>query len=440
MKKYIIRGRNNLKGEVAISGAKNVALKAIVAACLTNEEVILHNIPKISDVYYMTEMVKGFGGKVENFDHTLKIKVENINNIKLPLETAVKMRASSLFFAPFIIRNKKAQIPNPGGDKIGARRIDMHIKGLERLGVDISYNEGDGYFYAKAGKLRGANYRFAKNTHTGTEQMILAGVLAEGTTILENTALEPEIDELIKLLNLMGAKITREGNKTIKIEGVKRLSGATYSIKPDRNEAVTFAVASALLGGEIWLKNIDLKVLGAFLDKFKEAGGEWEEREGKIRFYIKDKIRSTRVLTEPHPGFMTDWQGPWCVLMTQAEGESVIHEAIYEDRFQYTLELKKMGADISPFNPEVKSPYEFYNFNYKDRTDETMHAIRIRGKKNLKGADVKMGDLRAGATLVLAALIAKGKSVISGIEQIERGYEEFDVRLKELGVDIKYTK
>lgn len=440
MKKYIIRGGNQLSGEVSIAGAKNVALKAIVAACLTSEKVILENVPKISDVHYMLEMVRSFGGKVEENESTVSIEVKSINSIRLPLETAIKMRASSLFFAPFVVRMGEAEIPNPGGDKIGARRIDMHIEGLEKLGVSIS-SKDDGYFYAKAQNLKGANYRFKKNTHTGTEQMILASVMVEGKTVLENCAQEPEVDELIDLLNKMGAKIKRTHPRTIAITGVKKLGGTKFRIKSDRNEAVTFAIASALTGGNVWLRNVDRPFLETFINEFKKAGGEIEENEsGLLRFYIPDKINPTNIKTEIYPGFMTDWQGPWCVLMTQAEGESVIHETIYEDRFQYVHELKKMGAQIELFNPEIKNPREFYNFNYDDCTPETRHAIRIQGKTKLNNAVLTMTDLRAGATLVLASLIARGESIIYGVEQIERGYERFDERLKKLGANVKYVE
>jgi UDP-N-acetylglucosamine 1-carboxyvinyltransferase len=440
MKKYIIKGGNQLSGEVSIAGAKNVALKAIVAACLTSEKVILENVPKISDVHYMLEMVRDFGGEVEENESTVSIEVKDIKNIRLPLETAIKMRTSSLFFAPFIVRKGEAEIPNPGGDKIGARRIDMHIEGLKKIGVNI-YAKDDGYFYAEAKNLKSANYRFKKNTHTGTEQMILASVMINGKTILENCAQEPEVDELIELLNKMGAKIKRTSPRTIRIDGVKKLRGTKFRIKSDRNEAATFAIASALTGGNIWLKNADKDFLENFIYEFRKAGGEIEEnKSGLLRFYIIDRINASNIKTEIYPGFMTDWQGPWCVLMTQAEGESIIHETIYEDRFQYVHELKKMGAQIELFNPKVEDPDKFYNFNFEDCTSETRHAIRIKGKTKLNNAVLTMMDLRAGATLVLASLIAKGESVIYGVEQIERGYEKFDERLKKLGADIKYIE
>lgn len=440
MKKYIIKGGNKLSGTVEIAGAKNVVLKAIVAACLTDEEVILENVPQISDVHYMVEMVREFGGDVKEEDNTLKIKVENIKSPRLKLETAVKMRASSLFFAPFVIRCGVAEIPNPGGDRIGARRIDMHIDGLREIGVEVEI-KNDGYFYATAGSLKGASYKFSKNTHTGTEQMILAAVLAGGQTVLENCAQEPEVDELIELLNLMGAQIKRENGRTIVIDGVKKLHGTKYKIKSDRNEAVTFAIASALTGGNIWLRNVNSNVLKEFIDEFRRAGGDVEENDDNdLRFHIVDSVIPTDIVTEIYPGFMTDWQGPWCILMTQAEGTSTIHETIYEDRFQYVNELKKMGAEIELFNPKVDNPEDYYNFNYDDCTTDTRHAIKIKGKTKLKNAILTMMDLRAGATLVLGALIATGESTIYGVEQIERGYENFDGRLRKLGADIEYIK
>ncbi len=438
MKKYIIKGGKKLSGTVKISGSKNVVLKAIVAACMTNETVTLENVPQISDVHYMLEMVKDFGGEIIQTQNTLKITVPEIKDIRLPLETAAKMRASSLFFAPFLLRNGSAEIPNPGGDRIGARRIDMHIDGLSKMGVSITTRD-DGYFYASGDNIIGADYAFKKNTHTGTEQMILGAVMAKGETILSNCALEPEVDELIELLNLMGGNVKRENGRTIRIQGVEKLHGAKYTIKADRNEAVTFAIASALLGGSVWLTDVDSYLLREFIDEFRKAGGDVEENENHdLRFFITGKILPTNITTEIYPGFMTDWQGPWCVLMTQAEGESIIHETIYEDRFQYVYELKKMGAAIELFNPKVENPEEFYNFNYEDCTSETRHAIKIIGKVELTNAVLEMHDLRAGATVVLASLLAKGESVIYGIDQIERGYERFDERLKNLGADIEY--
>ena len=435
MKKYIIDGGKKLKGEITVSGAKNVVLKAIIAACLTSETVEIKNVPLINDFFIMLELVKEIGGTVQLSGHTVKIRVEKISNSRIPLDMGAKIRTSSMFVAPLLARSSEALIPNPGGCRIGARPIDRHIKGLEKMGVVSHYNSRDGYFHFTTEGLKGATYKFTKNTHTGTEVLIMASVLAKGTTVIENAAEEPEIDDLINLLNQMGANIKRVNKRTIEIKGVKRLKGTTYSIMPDRNEAVTFAVLSALAGGGIFIKNIEMDNIKGFLDVFKKAGGEWEKNEKGVRFYIKDGILPTDIVTAPHPGFMTDWQGPWAIFMTQAEGTSTIHETVYESRFGYVKELIKMGADLKFYQPKVEDPKKFYNFNYSEKS-KSRQALKIFGGSKLHNAVLDISDLRAGATLAIAAIVASGQSVIYGVEYLERGYESFDKRLKSLGARI----
>lgn len=439
MRRYIINGGNKLSGDVKVSGSKNVVLKAIIAACLTSEVVEITNVPLISDVFIMLELVKEIGGVVHLSDHTVKIHVEKIENIKIPLDMGAKIRTSSMFLAPLLARKKEALIPNPGGCRIGARPIDRHMEGLEAMGAVYRYSSTDGYFHVKTKGLKGATYHFSKNTHTGTETMIIAAVMADGRTVLENAALEPEVDDLIGFLNQMGAKIKRNG-RTILIDGVKKLNGAKIKIPSDRNEVVTYAILSALTGGKINITGADLKQLDNFLEAFKDAGGKWEEKNGKVRFFVEGEIKPTDVTTQPHPGFMTDWQGPWAIFMTQANGVSTLHEAVYESRFGYVEELKKMGAKITTFQPKVENPKEFYNFNYSSQDAKIPHAIKIKGKTPLHNAVLNISDLRAGATLAIAALIAKGESVIFGIEYLERGYEAFDKRLKSLGADIQVAE
>lgn len=437
MKKYIINGGKKLAGEVYISGSKNVILKSVIAACLSEDEIEISNVPLISDLYTMLDIFKEIGGTVRFSDHNLYLRLKKIKKNRIPLEMGAKIRTSSMFLAPLLIRNKSAIIPNPGGCRIGARPIDRHIEGLEKMGTIINYDHEDGYFHAKTNGLNGTSYKFVKNTHTGTETLILASVLARGQTILENAAEEPEIDDLISLLNKMGAKIKRVENRKIIINGVKSLHGVSFKIMSDRNELVTFAILSALTGGNIWIKNGDLGKISAFLSKFKNSGGLWEEKKGKIRFYIIDHINPVDIETSFHPGFMTDWQGVWAVLMTQAHGDSIIHETVYENRFGYVEELKKMGAKIDLFNIKVKDPENLYNFNYSKLDGNLKHAAKIQGKTDLHNAVLNVSDLRAGATLVIAALIAKGENVVYGVEHLERGYENFDKRLERLGANIK---
>jgi len=439
MEKLVISGGKKLKGDVSIFGSKNVALKALVAACLTDEEVIIENVPLISDFLIMADIIKELGGKVEIRDHTVSIKLEKFVKNKILLDKAAEVRTSFMFLAPLLARVGKAIIPNPGGCRIGARPIDRVIDGLKSMGVHVDYDSKDGYFHATTNsqkELFGTKYRFIKNTHTGTEAMILTAVLAKGKTILENSALEPEVDELIGLLVRMGAKIKRTHQRTIEIEGVQKLHGTTFRINPDRNEIVTFAVGAIITKGDIFIKNIQRGGLVEFLEALDKAGGGYEEKKDGIRFFYENELRPTDIVTSIYPGFMTDWQGPWAVLMTTAKGISTIHETIYENRFSYVSELKKMGAQIELFNPKVENPDSFYNFNIND-DNGYFHAEKISGPAILHNGAVNVSDLRAGATLVLAALAAKGESVIFGLDHLDRGYEQFDKRLRALGADIK---
>lgn len=438
IEKLVVKGGNKLTGATTVSGSKNVALKAIVAACLTNEEVIIENIPLISDLYIMADIVKQLGGKAEFKDHSLVIKMENFEHGKIFLYKAAETRTSFMFIAPILARVGSAIIPNPGGCRIGARPIDRIIKGIEKMGAKITYDSKDGYFHAmlKNKSLKATKYKFIKNTHTGTETMILASVLAKGKTILENAAREPEVDELINFLNQMGAIVKRTKPRTIEIIGVNRLHGANLRIGSDRNEIITLAIAAIITEGDIFVKDIKKNGLEEFLAMLKKANGGYEIKKDGIRFFYKGELKPTKVSTAFYPGFMTDWQGPWVVLMTKANGLSTIHETIYENRLGYTNELKKMGAEIELFNPKVKNPKKFYNFNITDDNENFFHAAKIKGVSFLHNAILDASDLRAGATLVIAALAARGTSTLFGIEHLDRGYESFEKRLKSLGADI----
>ena len=438
MTKFIIKGGKKLEGRTQVSGAKNVALKALVAACLTEEEVVIENIPLISDFSDMTEIIEDLGGEVKFYDHKISVKMKSFKKTKVSLDKAAAIRTSAMFLAPLLGRSDEAIIPNPGGCRIGARPIDRIIDGLSKMGVKVRYHSDDGYFYMTRNKrLEGVTYRFKKNTHTGTETLILCAVLANGTTRLENAAEEPEIDELINFLKAMGAKITKPSPRTVEIEGVARLKGATFKIGPDRNEIVTLAVAAIITQGDIFIEDVENVDLLGFEEKLLEAGGGFERRKDGIRFYNKGSLKAVDITTSIYPGFMTDWQGPWAVLMTSANGKSVIHETIYESRFGYAKELKKMGARINLFNPKVEAPEAFYNFNMEDDRPEFKHAAEIHGPVRLHNAVVSITDLRAGATLVLAALAAKGERVLFEVEHLDRGYESIEKRLRQLGADIE---
>src|SRR5258708_12304 len=313
MERLVIKGGKKLKGTVEVAGSKNVALKALVAACLTQEEVIIENIPLISDVFVMTEVIRVLGGEAEFKDHILSVKMKKFDTSKILLEKAAEIRTSFMFLAPLLSRTGKAIIPNPGGCRIGARPIYRVINGLKKMGSSIKLQSKDGYFHAYVGKggLKGIKYKFSKNTHTGTEALIMTAVLAEGRTVLENAAQEPEVDELINFLNQMGAKIRRVRPRIVIIDGVEKIHGAKFRISPDRNEIVTFAIAAILTEGEIFIKKINKLGLLEFLDVLAIAGGGFEEKEDGIRFYYKGELNPTKLTNFPYPCFMTHCQPPW---------------------------------------------------------------------------------------------------------------------------------
>jgi UDP-N-acetylglucosamine 1-carboxyvinyltransferase len=436
MKKYVITGGNSLKGSLHVSGAKNVALKALVASCLTDEEVVIHNMPLISDVRVMARIIEIFGGSVKFDGHTATVSVPKVTNTTIPLDIASHARASVMFISPLLARTGRATVPNPGGCRLGARPVDRIVAGIDRMNATVKYRSEDGYFHAETDGLKGIDYTFEKNTHTGTETLIIAAATAEGKTVLKNAAEEPEIDDLIGLLNGMGANITRSGKREITIEGVERLHGTTFTISPDRNEIVTFAIAAYVTKGDIFIKDADKSPLDAFLEKLDEAGAKYEKSEDGIRFYHTGNLKAVDVTTDIHPGFMTDWQAPWAVLMTQADGTSIIHETVFENKLEYVFDLKKMGAHMKLFNPDVIDRESVYNFNINDDRPWYYHAVEIQGPTRLHDAIVTMHNIRAGAAVVLAALAAHGETIVHGVNLVERGYEHFDERLAQVGAEI----
>lgn len=437
MEKLIIKGGNPLKGSIKLAGTKNVAMKTFVAALLTDDKVIVRNVPLISSITGTAQIVKPLNVKVHfGKDNLVTIDASKINSHSIPLELGGLYRTSTMVIGPLLARFGKAVVPNPGGCRLGKRPIDRHIDGLKALGATIEYK--DGFFHARSNKLIGNRYRFLKNTHTGTETLLLAAVLAQGETILENASCEPEVDDLINLLKSMGAIIERTNERVIRIKGVKKLKGTDYTIMPDRNEAVTFAIAAYVTGGDIFIKDIKSKNINAFLDALKMSGAKYNIQNDGIRFFSSTSpFKPTHIVTAPSPGFMTDWQAPWSLLASQAHGTSIIHETVFESRFAYVSELRKMGANIEFFDPYVENPKEFYNFNWEDRNPDFHQGIKIKGPTKLHNAVVNVDDLRAGATLILAALAADGESIVFGVEHVDRGYERFEQRLSSLGAIIK---
>ena len=433
--KYVIEGGSPLSGTIQISGAKNAVLKMIPAAILTDQKVILKNVPRISDVDTILAAVATLGVRSKwRAKHTLELDASNVTSHKVPLEIVSKMRASFVILGPLLSRFKKAIIANPGGCRIGARPVNRHIEAIEKLGAKVDYTEG--YYHINGSSLHEAEVCFEKRTHTGTENLILSSVLTIGKTVVNNAAAEPEIDDLITMLNLMGAKIKRVEERKIEIDGVEKLGGVTYEIMPDRNEAVTFAVAAGVTGGKLFLKGIESKHLLSFLNKASQVGLEYQSSDKGIHFWRNHnkEFKPIDLETGVHPGFMTDWQPPFALLLSQASGVSTIHETVMDKRFGYIDELKNMGFEVESFNPEGFDVSR-YNFNTED--NEGFHAIAITGPVKLKGATLEIPDLRAGATLILAALMAEGISELYGIQHVERGYEDLEERLYKVGAKIK---
>jgi UDP-N-acetylglucosamine 1-carboxyvinyltransferase len=415
MQKFIVTGGAPLHGSVRIAGAKNAVLKLMAAAALTDEPVRLLNVPKISDVMIMRETMGdiGFGVRRVNGD-ALEITAADADWLFVPLEAAMKMRSSFILLGPLLTRFGRVIISNPGGDRIGRRPVDLHVAAMEALGATIEYKNG--YYFASAPRgLRGARIEFPYVTVMGTENALLAAVLARGTTVIENAAREPETDDLVAMLGAMGARIERTAPHRLEVEGVERLRGVEHRVMGDRLEAGTFAIAAAVTGGEVDMSGVDPAHLGSFLEVLGGMGVPYEAVADGLRVRAADGYRPCDVETAPYPGFATDLQAPLAVLMTQADGDSRIHETIYEDRLDYTLELVKMGAVI-----EI----------------EDQHTACVAGPTQLHGREVTISDLRAGATLVLAALAADETSVISGVEHVDRGYEQIEAKLVALGAQI----
>lgn len=435
MPEFHVTGGTPLHGSVRIGGAKNASYKLMIASLLADTESRILNFSRISDVELVAKIIDYLGGKTTRAgERAIFIDPSGLNSFEIDKEHGEQGRFSTMFIPPLLAKFGEARVPAPGGDKIGKRPLDRHFDGLKALGATVEYENG--MYVAKAKQLVGNTYKFSKNSHTGTETMIMAAVKAKGKTILENAALEPEIDDLIEYLNEMGARIRRRSYRVIEIEGVEKLTGAIHKLIPDRNEAVSYACAAIATKGDVIIENARHEHLQAFLEKLDEIGAGYEVGNYGIRFFYKGKLRAADVTTEIEPGFMTDWQPLMATVLTQCEGTSVLHETIMANRFQYVDELTKMGADIELFNPEVAHPEKVYNFDLENDEPTNYHAIKITGPAKLKAGTFEVKDLRHGATLILAAMIAKGTSVIKGIEHVDRGYESLDDRLKSMGAKI----
>lgn len=433
---FIVTGGTPLYGSVRAGGAKNASYKLMIAALLGSAESRLLNLPDISDVDLAAQIINELGGKAYRVgERTFIVDPRNFRFSAVSQKHGEQSRASTLFIPALLAKFGQAEVPLPGGDQIGKRPLERHMMGLELMGV--KFVQEDGVLKANCKELKGCTYRFEKNTHTGTETLIMAAVLAKGKTVLENAAEEPEIDDLILFLNRMGAKIRRRSFRKIEIDGVEKLGGAIHKIMPDRNEAVSYACAAIASRGDIVVENARHNDLKAFLDKLDEIGAGYEIGDYGIRFFYKGEMQAADVETEIHPGFMTDWQPLFATLLCQCHGESIIHETVMQNRFQYVEDLRAMGAQIEYFNPTVKNPENLYNFNWQDRLESDNHAIKIFGPTDFSGGEFTIHDLRAGATILLAAISAKGQTILHNIEQVERGYQKIDEKLILMGAKIE---
>jgi UDP-N-acetylglucosamine 1-carboxyvinyltransferase len=416
MEKLIIEGGHKLKGEVKISGAKNSALPILATSLLTEGWNTFYNIPNLRDITTIKTLLREFGAEIEDIPNGIRINASNLNSKIAPYELVKTMRASILVLGPLIARMKKAQVSMPGGCAIGERPINFHIKALKALGANVEIKHG--YINAKASKLKGTTIYFDIPTVTGTENILMAAVTAKGTTILKNAACEPEVVDLCGVLNKMGARIEGAGTRIITIHGVKKLNPITYTIIPDRIETGTFMVAAGITRGEVYIRNANFNHCDAVTDKLREIGLEIENENGKIKIKGRRPPKCVNVKTVPYPGFSTDMQAQIMALMTTAVGSGIITETIFENRFMHVAELKRMGADII-----IKGS----------------NAI-VKGVNKLSGAKVMATDLRASASLILAGLAAEGTTEIFRIYHIDRGYENIENKLSNLGAKIKRVK
>jgi len=414
--KILVRGGRRLEGEVVVSGSKNAALPILISSLLTAERCEFQNIPDLMDIHTTLKLLSGLGVKVEKREKAILLDAASVTKLEAPYDLVKTMRASFLVLGPLLARFGEARVSTPGGCAIGTRPVNLHLKGLAEMGATIDQTHG--YVKARAKKLKGAKIYLDVPSVGATENLTMAATLAEGTTVIENAAKEPEIIDLAVALNKMGAKVEGSGTNIIKIEGIEELHGLSHRVIPDRIEAATFMVAAALTSSDVIVREARAGHLEAFLLKLREVGVNLSIEEGGIRVGGKGKMKSVDVTTLPYPGFPTDLQAQMMVLMAVADGASVITETIFENRFMHAQELDRMGADIRL---------------------EGNRAV-IRGVKKLSGAPVMATDLRASVSLVLAGLVAEGQTEISRVYHLDRGYEHIERKLSSLGADIQRVK
>ena len=415
MEKLRIEGPSRLEGVIRASGAKNAALPILAASLLTDDPLTLKNLPAVRDIRTMISLLEHLGvGRDESEDAVTFLVRGNGKSDDAPYDLVKTMRASVLVLGPLLARRGHARVSLPGGCAIGVRPVDLHLSGLEALGAEVRLENG--YVDARCDQLKGARFRFAHRTVGGTENLLMAASLAQGTTVLENCACEPEIEDLAALLSAMGAQIQGAGTDTIEIQGVDSLHGAEHSVIADRIEAGTYLIGAAMTQGDVTVKGLRPEDLKPLVAKLKEVGAEVTLADDSIRVRCTETLQPSSIVTEPHPGFPTDLQAQYTAMMTQAAGRSSVSETVFENRFQHVPELARMGADI--------------------RVERGTFA-KVKGVTPLSGARVMATDLRASACLVLAGLVAKGETIVDRIYHLDRGYEKMESKLRSLGARVE---
>ncbi len=413
MDTIVVRGGACLRGEVAIEGAKNAALPILFAALLTDEPCLFHNVPDVVDVRTALRLLVDLGAEVHQEGSTVGIRARHLKSVEAPYELVKTMRASFLVLGPLLARVGRARVSTPGGCAIGARPVDLHLKGLQKLGAKVEIVHG--YAEAEVNRLQGATIYLDVPSVGATEHLLMVACLAEGTTRIEQAAREPEVVDLARVLMAMGARIRGAGEDVITVEGVSRLGGVEHTIIPDRIAAGTFLIGGAMTGGDVFVRHARPEHLHALLLKLKEAGAEMVESPEGIRVRGRHRLGSVDVKTMPHPGFPTDLQAQFMAAMTRAEGRAVITETIFENRFLHAVELNRLGADI-----KVQG-----------------NAAVVQGVEKLTGAPVMATDLRASVSLVLAGLVAEGETIVSRVYHLDRGYAKLEEKLRALGADVE---
>lgn len=420
-----------LAGEAWVRGSKNASSKMMIASLLTDEPCVLENVPFSAETEITAELCKKVGADItfDAAEHMCKIQTKRIRTSQI-LELSRKNRIPILALGPLLHRNGFAEVPVLGGCPIGHRPVNFHFEALTRMGVRIERKEHS--YVAEAHDIHGADVHLPYPSVGATENVLLTSVLARGKTAISNAAVEPEIVNLIEMLSFMGACITyNTASRSIEVDGVSRLKGVSSRIMPDRNEAVSFACAALATKGEIFVRGIAAEYLSAFLSALTSLGGGFRQEKDGICFWGKKLYRAITIETSPHPGFMTDWQQPFCVALTQAEGISRIHETVYEDRFGYAKDLARMGASVEISDECFDgTPCRFSGFTFN-------HSLSVRGPSSLTGTSITITDVRAGMAHIIAALAAKGESIVTGVEHVDRGYEDIDGRLRKLGASIE---